>query len=114
MSFSHGSFDEASAAHASGYYRRNRTGHLLDELQDGVEMLNRMLVGWGNYFCLGPVSNAYSAVDQHVRTRLRRWLCDKHKVQRPGYKRFPEAALNDVFGLVSLPRRTASLPWAKA
>ena len=79
-----------------------------------VETLNRMLVGWANYFCLGPVSNAYSAVDQHVRTRLRRWLCDKHKVQRPGYKRFPEATLNDVFGLVSLPRRTASLPWAKA
>ena len=79
-----------------------------------VETLNRMLIGWANYFCLGPVSNAYSVVDQHVRMRLRRWLCDKHKQQRPGYKRFPEASLNAVFGLVNLPRRTANLPWAKA
>jgi group II intron reverse transcriptase/maturase len=79
-----------------------------------VAKLNRMLIGWANYFCLGPVSNAYSTVDHHVRGRLRRWLCDKHKVARPGYNRFPEASLNDVFGLVNLSRRTAQLPWAKA
>jgi group II intron reverse transcriptase/maturase len=79
-----------------------------------VEKLNRMLIGWANYFCLGPVSKAYSEVDQHVRMRLRRWLCDKHKVLRPGYKRFPESSLCATFGLVNLPRRTASLPGAKA
>jgi hypothetical protein len=82
--------------------------------QTMVEKLNRMLIGWANYFCLGRVSSAYSVIDQHVRMRLRRWLCDKHKESRPGYKRFPEASLNSVFGLVSLPRRTASLPWATA
>src|SRR5881296_3466959 len=27
-----------------------------------VARLNRMLIGWANYFCLGPVSQAYSAV----------------------------------------------------
>src|SRR5262245_22049755 len=32
-----------------------------------VERLNRMLIGWANYFCLGAVSQAYSAVDLHVR-----------------------------------------------
>jgi RNA-directed DNA polymerase len=79
-----------------------------------VQKLNRMLIGWANYFCLGPVSRAYSAVDQHVRTRLRRWLCDKHKEPRPGYKRFPEASLNAVFGLLNLSKRTAGLSWAKA
>jgi group II intron reverse transcriptase/maturase len=79
-----------------------------------VERLNRLMIGWANYFCLGPVSKAYSAVDLHARTRLRRWLCDKHNQPRPGYKRFPEASLHSVFGLVQLPHRTASLPWAQA
>ncbi len=79
-----------------------------------VEKLNRMLIGWANYFCLGAVSKAYSAVDLHARRRLRRWLCDKHKEPRPAYKRFPEASLNSVYGLVQLPHRTANLPWAKA
>ena len=79
-----------------------------------VEKLNRMLTGWANYFCLGPVSKAYSAVDMHARRRLRRWLCDKHKEPRPAYKRFPEASLHSVYGLVQLPHRTANLPWAKA
>jgi RNA-directed DNA polymerase len=77
-----------------------------------VEKLNRMLIGWANYFCLGSVSKAYSAVDLHARRRLRRWLCDKHHEARPGYKRFPEASLHSVYGLVQLPHRTASLPWA--
>src|SRR5215470_3921237 len=79
-----------------------------------VEKLNRMLIGWANYFCLGAVSQAYSAVDLHVRRRLRRWLCDKHHEPRPGYKRFPEVSLHAVYGLVQLPHRIASFPWAKA
>ena len=79
-----------------------------------VDRLNRMMIGWANYFCLGPVSKAYSAVDVHARWRLRRWLCDKHKEPRPAYKRSPEASLHSVYGLVQLPHRTANLPWAKA
>ena len=79
-----------------------------------VETLNRMLIGWANYFCLGAVSKAYSAVDMHARRRLRCWLCDKHNEPRPGYKRFPEASLHSVYGLVQLPHRTASFPGAKA
>jgi RNA-directed DNA polymerase len=79
-----------------------------------VEKLNRMMIGWANYFCLGPVSKAYSAVDTHARRRLRRWLCAKHNEQRPAYKRFPEASLQSVYGLVQLPHRTANLPGAQA
>src|SRR5215472_16666362 len=76
-----------------------------------VEKLNRMLIGWANYFRLGTVSKAYSAVDMHARRRLRRWLCDKHKEQRPGYKRFPEASLHSVywFGPVTTPYRESSV-----
>ena len=31
-----------------------------------VKTLNQKLNGWANYFCLGPVSKAYRAVDQHT------------------------------------------------
>jgi RNA-directed DNA polymerase len=79
-----------------------------------VKQLNRKLVGWANYFCLGPVSNAYRAVDQHTRRRLRRWLCTKYKVAWPGTKRFPEATLHDRLELISLPAQRASFPRANS
>jgi hypothetical protein len=79
-----------------------------------VEKLNRMLIGWANYFCLGPVSKAYRAVDEHARRRLRRWLCDKHKVRSAGLIRFPDAYLYQRLGLVRLGVRTRTFPWANA
>ena len=79
-----------------------------------VGKLNRMMIGWANYFCLGPVSKAYDAVDRHAKKRLRQWLCTKHKVPWPGAKSFPAESLYDVFGLVCLPKRTGSFPRAKA
>jgi RNA-directed DNA polymerase len=77
-----------------------------------VVSLNRLTVGWANYFCLGPVSKAYRAVERHTRRRLRWWLCAKHKVQGAGTTRYPDDLLHDEFGLVRLTLRTASLPWA--
>src|SRR5207302_984249 len=65
---------------------RNKTTLAAEEI---VKKLNQMLNGWANYFCLGPVSKAYRAVDQHTRKRLRQWLCIKHKVRWPGKKQFP-------------------------
>ena len=77
-----------------------------------VARLNRVLTGWANYFCLGPVSKAYRAVDRHARKRLRQWLCAKHKVFGSGTAQFPELHLNTVLGLVCLTTRTNSFPWA--
>ena len=77
-----------------------------------VARLNRTMIGWANYFCLGPVSKAYRAVDSHACQRLRQWLCAKHKVFGSGIRQFPEASLHNVFGLVCLTSRTSSLPWA--
>ena len=90
---------------------RNKT--LLDQ-GTVVGTLNRMMIGWANYFCLGPVSKAYQAVERHARKRLRQWLCAKHKVSWPATKRFPEADLHDVRGLVRLTTRTRSFPWANS
>jgi group II intron reverse transcriptase/maturase len=76
-----------------------------------VATLNRTMIGWANYFCLGPVSNAYSAVENHACKRLRQWLCAKHKVMS-GTKRFSRASLHNVLGLVRLSGRPRHLPWA--
>lgn len=82
-----------------------------DEL---VGRLNRRLTGWANYFCLGSVSKAYRAVDAHVTSRLRRWLCKKHQQPGQGTAQYPDAYLYQTLGLVNLPTRTRNLPWAKA
>jgi RNA-directed DNA polymerase len=77
-----------------------------------VVRLNRLIIGWANYFCLGPVSKAYRVVEQHTRRRLRQWLCAKHRVPGTGTARYPDDLLHEKFGLVRLAPRTASLPWA--
>lgn len=79
-----------------------------------VSQINRKLVGWSNYFRLGPVSKAYAAVDAHVCRRLRQWLCAKHKVPGQGTSRFPDAYLYERLGLTQLRAKTRSFPWAKA
>jgi RNA-directed DNA polymerase len=79
-----------------------------------VERLNRKLVGWANYFCLGPVSKAYQAIDAHTVCRLRRWLCWKHKARGAARGRYSYAYLHDTLGLVRLPTLTQRLPWATA
>jgi hypothetical protein len=76
--------------------------------------LNRLLVGWANYFSLGSVSKAYRAVDVHVTSRLRRWLCEKHKVSSGGYTRYSCRYLTEQLGLVRLPLLPRRYPRANA
>jgi RNA-directed DNA polymerase len=77
-----------------------------------VATLNRKMTGWANYFCLGPVSKAYSAVERHARRRLRQWLRAKYQKKGAAIKQFSPASLHDKLGLVRLTRRTSSFPWA--
>ena len=79
-----------------------------------VGRLNRKLVGWANYFCLGPVSKAYRAVDAHVRARLRQWLCARHKLSVRGTRQFPDEYLYGQLCLARLECRTRNFPWANA
>ncbi|MGA8438632.1 MAG: group II intron reverse transcriptase/maturase [Candidatus Sulfotelmatobacter sp.] len=90
---------------------RNKT---LLEPEQVVEVLNRMMNGWANYFCLGPVSKAYRAIERHARRRLRQWLCRKHQAQWPAVRRFPDRYIDQQLGLVRLSQRTASFSWAKS
>jgi RNA-directed DNA polymerase len=80
--------------------------------EEMVGRLNRRLRGWVNYFDLGSVSRAYNAVNYHVTSRLRRWLCRKHKVRGPGYSRYSDRYLYHELGLYQLRRRRQSVPSA--
>jgi RNA-directed DNA polymerase len=91
------------------------TKQLLLDPAEMIRILNRKLIGWSNYFSLGPVSRAYQAVDRHTQYRLRQWLRRKHQGQtRPGVMKYPNEYLYDSLGLVRLERRTCNFPWAKA
>jgi len=79
----------------------------LDE-EEMIGRLNRKLRGWTNYFDLGAVSRAYNAVNYHVTSRLRRWLCRKHRIRGSAYSRYSDRYLHQELGLYQLvrPRRT--------
>lgn len=55
------------------------------ELRD---QLNRLLIGWANYFSFGWTSGADAAVWWHVARRVRRFLCKRHKLPPQGSARF--------------------------
>jgi RNA-directed DNA polymerase len=84
------------------------------ETVEEVRKLNQKLNGWANYFCLGPVVQVYELVQKHVRRRLRRWLCYKHKVRTSAFGRFPNEVLHDTLGLVQLDARQRRQLWANA
>jgi len=79
-----------------------------------IGLMNRMLRGWANYFCLGSVSRAYRAIDMHARKRLRQWLSDKHKRQSRGWSAYTDTYLHEKLGLVRLNNLSKSFAWAKA
>jgi RNA-directed DNA polymerase len=87
---------------------------LWTDVEERVARLNRMLLGWSNYFRLGPVSASYRAIDRHARHRLRQWLRGKHKLKSRGTTRFPDQYLHNVLGLVRLSDLPKTFPWAKA
>ena len=79
-----------------------------------VRHLNEMMIGWADYFCLGPVGKAYTMVDRHARYRLRQWSCGKHHLSGQGWTRYSDVYLDHTLGLARLQMRTRDLPWANA
>jgi group II intron reverse transcriptase/maturase len=79
-----------------------------------VTELNDGLRGWANYFALGPVEDAYRAIESYITRRLRRWLCIKHEIRGSGSYRFTDQYLHDTLGLVRIRNLVHNLPWAIA
>lgn len=76
--------------------------------------LNRVLVGWANYFSLGPVSKAYRSVDSHARKRLRQWLRAKYKSPTLKYRTYTDSYMHDQMGLIRLTDLKRRFPCANA
>jgi group II intron reverse transcriptase/maturase len=67
-----------------------------------VAKLNRILVGWRNYFSVGTVRETYRAIDSYLFQRLRQWWCRKHKVRNRRDSRFSMTYLYRQLGLIPL------------
>ena len=87
-------------------------GQTFKDVERLVPTINRKLLGWAQYFCLGSVNKAYDAVSLHAARRLRQWLCNKHKVKGTGESRFPKKFLHGELGLIRLRRGQPNLSWA--
>ena len=98
----------AKLSDAIGEQTSRKWTHLDEE--EMVGRLNRKLRGWANYFDQGTVGRAYDAVNYHVTSRLRQWLCRKHKVRGLGYSRYPDRYLYQKLGLYQLRRYRRAVP----
>ena len=81
-----------------------RRGQTQQDAATLVAALNRRINGWANYFCLGPVSQAYRSVEQHTCRRLRQWLCVKHKERAGETRGFPRKLCIRSLAWFALPR----------
>jgi RNA-directed DNA polymerase len=76
--------------------------------------LNRLLKGWSGYFGYGTCTPAYRAIDNHVMTRVQRFLVRRHKVPSRGTARFSRDTVFGELGILSLCAKHAvrPKPWA--
>jgi RNA-directed DNA polymerase len=74
----------------------------MEPLPDVVQVLNRLLCGWANYFSHGSIFVAYRSVDAHVYERMRNFLRRRHKVSTRGIRAFGWDRVFGSLGVVSL------------
>jgi RNA-directed DNA polymerase len=74
--------------------------------------LNRILVGWRNYFSVGTIQPAYRSLDAYLFQRLRQWWCRKHEVRNRRDSRFSTRFLYQQLRLVQL-RAARRVPCAQ-
>ncbi len=78
------------------------------------DRLNRVWVGWSNYFSYGTRLMAYRAVDNHVCERVRGFLRRRKKVSSRGARRFSDQVVFGQLGVLRLRRMHLGPPPATA
>ena len=74
--------------------------------EEVVAKLNRILVGWHNYFSVGTAVAAAWSLDAYVFQRLRQWWCAKHTIRNRRDARFSGDYVYRQLGVVRLRART--------
>jgi hypothetical protein len=87
---------------------------LWTDLEERVATINRVLVGWANYFSVGTAADAHGAVDHYVFQRFRQWWCAKYKVRNRRDARYSQQYANGQLGLIRLRTRQRRVAWANA
>jgi RNA-directed DNA polymerase len=64
--------------------------------------VNRVLIGWSNYFSHGTLKAAYRAVDNQTYDRVRHFLRRRHKIKSSGTKLVPSGKGLRDWGIVRL------------
>jgi RNA-directed DNA polymerase len=70
-----------------------------EELAQGI---NRLLIGWANYFRVGTIRHAWKSVDYYVFHRLRQWWCRKYRIRNRRDSRFSTKYLYQQMGIACL------------
>jgi RNA-directed DNA polymerase len=94
---------------------KTKIGNLLvpgnhDPWAEVRDTLNRSLLGWSNYFCLGTCRSAFRSVDRYVYERVRDFLARRHKMAGRGTHRFSCAVVYGELGLLRLERLPLTVP----
>ena len=79
-------------------------------VQQIVDELNRLLRGWGAYFCVGNSSRQFRQVDDYVRERLGLFLSKKTGRSGRGWARYPVA----FFERLGVQRLSGTVRWYTA
>jgi RNA-directed DNA polymerase len=94
---------------------KTKVGNLLvpgnhDPWAEVRDTLNRSLLGWSNYFCLGTCRSAFRSVDRYVYERVRDFLARRHKMAGRGTHRFSCEVVYGELGLLRLERLPLTVP----
>ena len=68
------------------------------------DRLNRLLLGWSNYFRYGTRLPAYRAVDNHVAARVRHFLRRRHQMASRGTRALADDVIFGPLGVLRLRR----------